>query len=176
MRFRSLLAGAVLAALLAAGCGRENPQLIPRQDANDLIALVEAAGQSTAAGDCAQARDAVAQARRRVSELPRRVSRRLENNLKAWLRHLDGRIQAECGTASAAPTATPTETPTETPTPTPTKTPTRTPTPTPTPTPTATPTATPTPTATETPAPTPTSDSSGGAEPDDGSGVPQGEQ
>ena len=47
MRFRSLLSGAVLAALLAAGCGRENPQLIPRQDANDLIALVEAAGQST---------------------------------------------------------------------------------------------------------------------------------
>ena len=40
MRFRSLLSGAVLAALLAAGCGRENPQLIPRQDANDLIALV----------------------------------------------------------------------------------------------------------------------------------------
>ena len=28
MRFRPLLSGAVLAALLAAGCGRENPALI----------------------------------------------------------------------------------------------------------------------------------------------------
>src|SRR5690349_7460006 len=122
MRFRFLLSGAVLAALLASGCGRENPRLIPRDDADALIARVEAAGQASAAGDCAQARDSVAQAKRQVSELPRRVSRRLENNLQAWLRHLDDRIEADCTTAAETPTPTPTETPTKTPTPTPTKT------------------------------------------------------
>ena len=52
MRFRSLSSGAVLAALLAAGCGRENPELIPRQDADDLVALVQEAGQADADGEC----------------------------------------------------------------------------------------------------------------------------
>jgi outer membrane biosynthesis protein TonB len=179
MRFRSLLSGAVLAALLASGCGRENPRLIPREDADALIARVEAAAQASAAGDCAQARDSVAQAKRQVSELPRRVSRRLENNLQAWLRHLDERIQADCTTAAETPTPTPTETPTKTPTttPTPTKTPTPTPTPTETPTATPTPTPTPTATATETATPTPSSDDQGNsAEPSGGTGVPQGER
>ncbi len=181
MRFRSLLSGAVLAALLAAGCGRENPQLIPSQDADELIAVVDAAGQATAAGDCAQAHDAVADARRRVSELPRTVNRRLERNLQDWLRYLDRRIRVDCVPAGATATPTPTETATETPTPTktpkPTPTPTETPTPTATETPTATATPTPTATATETPTPSPTTTGeSGGAEPSGASGVSQGER
>jgi outer membrane biosynthesis protein TonB len=174
MRFRSLLPGAVLAALLAAGCGRDNPELIPRQDADDIIARVEQAGQASAAGECDQAREAVAGAENRVAELPRRVNRRLEDNLNEWLDHLDRRIQTECEAAPAeTPTETPTPTPTETPAPTPTETatPTPTPTPMPTPTPTATPTATPAPT--ETPS---TGGEEGPEEPGDGSGVPGGGQ
>ena len=123
MRFRSLSAGAVLVALLAAGCGRENPELIPRQDADELIALVQEAGQAIADGDCDAAHEAVAEAERRVAELPRRVNRDLEDNLNAWLRHLDGRIETECDATpeeTATPTPTATETPTATPTPTPT--------------------------------------------------------
>ena len=64
MRFRSLFTGAVLAALLAAGCGRDNPELIPQQDADDLLALVQEAGQASADGECDAAREAVAEARR----------------------------------------------------------------------------------------------------------------
>jgi outer membrane biosynthesis protein TonB len=171
MRFRSLLPGAVLAALLAAGCGRDDPQLIPQRDADDLLALVDEAGQSLEAGACDRAHEAVDAADRQVSELPRRVNRQLEDNLRDWLRHLDRRIRAECDDAAAeeeaTPTPTPTPTPTETPTPTPTPTPTETPTPTPTPTPTATPVPTATPgTGGETP---PT-------EPDTDTGVPEGER
>ncbi|HWT22515.1 MAG TPA: hypothetical protein VN213_03320 [Solirubrobacteraceae bacterium] len=162
MRFRPLLSGAVLAAVLAAGCGRENPALIPRQDADELIALVDEAGSATAAGECDAASDRVAEAKRRVSELPRRVDRDLEDNLRAWLDHLERRIGTDC---EAAATATPTAEPTETPTPTPTETPTPTPTPTETPAPTATPT--------ETPVPTPTTGGQDAPEePADGSGVP----
>jgi outer membrane biosynthesis protein TonB len=147
MRFRSLFTGAVLAALLAAGCGRDNPELIPQQDADDLLALVQEAGQASADGECDAAREAVAEARRRVSELPRRVNKDLEDNLNAWLGHLDDGIGEECETA-AEETPTPTPTATETPTPTPTPTPTETPTPEPTETPTPEPPETPTPTAT----------------------------
>jgi outer membrane biosynthesis protein TonB len=154
MRLRS--PALALAALALAGCGRENPALIPQDRAERLSNTVDEIGQLVADGDCAAARDAVDRAQEAVSELPRRVDDRLETNLRQWLDHIDERIPEDCS-----------EQPEETPTPTPSPEETETPTPTPTPEETETPTPTPTPAPTETPAP---------VEPDGGTGVPGGDE
>jgi outer membrane murein-binding lipoprotein Lpp len=135
----------LLAALLLAGCGQENPKLIPQQDADALTSRVDAIQQACASGDRTTASAGVDAARQEVSQLPRRVDAKLKHNLRQWLTQIDERVSSDC-----APEATPT--PTETATATPTET--ETPTPTPTPTATETPTATPTPTETATAAPT----------------------
>jgi outer membrane biosynthesis protein TonB len=166
MRPRSLLAAA-LGALALAGCGSQNDALIPQDDADQLAALVSAAGDASDAGQCDRARRSVADAERELEGLPRKTSSRLKQNLRDWLDHLDAQIDREC--KAPEPTATPTPEPTETPTPTPTPSPT--PTETPTPTPTPTPTASPTPT----PNPNPTGGQGAPAEPGGTGGVGAGD-
>jgi hypothetical protein len=147
-RRASLVAGLVLAALLTSGCGRENPRLIPEDDARQLTETLESVRTAVDSGECEEARQRLQELRERVQELPREVSRGLREDMSAWIAHVDERIRTEC---AAAPAQTATPAPTETATPTPTETPTPTPTETPTPTPTETPTPTPTPTPTQTP-------------------------
>ena len=140
MWFRSPLSllAAALGALALAGCGSDDESaLIPQDDADQLSTLVADAADASAAGDCDRARRAVSEAEAELSGLPRQTSRRLKQNLREWLEHLDGRIAEECQAPEPEETATPE--PTETPTAEPTETPTETPTPTATPTPTVTP-------------------------------------
>jgi hypothetical protein len=155
-----------LGALALAGCGSENRALIPQDQADQLVALVDEAGSASASGDCDAARRTVREAEAELNELPRRTSKELKQNLADWLAHLDQQIESECGqdedpeeTATPEPTetATPTSTATETPTPTPTAT--------------ATPTATPTAVPTETPEPG-TGGEPAPEQPDPGGGVP----
>ena len=152
-RRRSLALGLLVAVIPLAGCGSDNPKLIPQSRAAALSSTVDQIAQACDAGDATKAKSAVTAANQQVSELPRRVDAKLRKNLQDWLAHIDSRIDQDCKKQqekTPTPTATPsaTESPTETPTPTPTK------------------AATPTPTDTATPAPTPS------VEPPGSGGVP----
>lgn len=164
---RTLLLASVAVTAALAGCGSENPRLIPEERAQRLTASVERAGRASARGDCDGAQRAVTDARTQVQALPQRVDDRLRRNLGDWLGHVSERIPEDCEPADATPTPTPTSTvpPEVTATPTPTVAPTETPTPEPeeTPTPTPAPEVPPP----ETPAPE-------GEEPGEDSGVPDG--
>jgi len=141
----SLALGLLLAAFPLAGCGSENPELIPETRASALTSTIDEITSACDANDTAKAKAAVRAANQQVSELPRRVDSELKSNLRQWLRHIDGRIEQDCAKQEEE---TPTETATPEPTETPTPEPTETPTPKPTETPTPEPTETPTPTAT----------------------------
>ena len=134
----SLALGLLLAALPLAGCGRENPELIPATRASALTSTIDEITSACEANDPAKAKAAVQAANQQVSELPRRVDSELKSNLRQWLRHIDGRIDEDCAKAEEKPTETATPEPTETATPEPTE------------------TATPEPTETATPEPTTT--------------------
>jgi hypothetical protein len=139
---RPILAlGLLLAVIPLAGCGSEDPELIPQTRASALTSTIDEITAACDAEDPAEAKAAVETANRQVSELPRRVDARLKRNIRQWLSHIEDRIDSDCKQEEEE---TPTPTPTETPTPTPTETPTPTPTETPTPAPTET--ATPAPT------------------------------
>jgi hypothetical protein len=140
MWYRSPLLAAALGALALAGCGSENPALIPQEDADRLTALVGEAGDAAAAGECDRARRSASEAKLELSGLPRKTDKDLKANIKDWLQYLDGRIAEECKPPEPdeTPTPEPTAAPTETPTPEPTATPTETPAPTATPEPTVT--------------------------------------
>jgi outer membrane biosynthesis protein TonB len=157
---RRALGVVLAAAALAAGCGQENPRLIPQSDSDELVAAVDRIQSACAGHEADRARQAIDDAKQIANGLPRRVDNRLEQNIAKWLDHIEGRLNRDCK-AEKTPTPEPTETatpePTETATPEPTETATPEPTETPTPTPTKTATPTATPTATQTP------DSSGGA-------------
>ena len=138
-----LALGLLLAALPLAGCGRENPELIPETRASALTSSIDEITSACDANDTDKAKAAVQAANQQVSELPRRVDSELKSNLRQWLRHIDGRIEQDCAKQEEeTPTQTATPEPTETPTPEPTETPTPKPTETPTPEPTETPTPT----------------------------------
>ena len=143
---RSLLAlGLLLAGIPLAGCGSENPELIPQDRASALTSTIDEIKAACDANDTAKAKAAVDAANQQVSELPRRVDAELKRNVRQWLRHIDDRVDQDCAKKEkSTPTPTPTPTATETATPEPTKTPTPTPPETATPTPTETPSATPT--------------------------------
>jgi outer membrane biosynthesis protein TonB len=142
----SLALGLLLAAFPLAGCGSENPELIPETRASALTSTIDEITSACDANDTDKAKAAVRAANQQVSELPRRVDSELKSNLRDWLRHIDDRIDRDC--AKDEEEETPTATPSATETPTPTPTPTETPTPEPTETPTPEPPETPTPTAT----------------------------
>jgi cell division septation protein DedD len=141
----------LLAALVLAGCGAQNPHLIPQTRAAALTATVDKIGSACSAGDTTGAQAAVVLARQEIAALPASLDSRLRSRLSQWVRHIDNRLSHDCKKQATA-TPTPSQTPTPTPTPSATKTPTPTPTQSPTPTATATPTASPTasPTATST--------------------------
>ena len=124
-----------------AGCGSEDPELIPQTRASALTSTIDEIQAACEDNDTAKAKAAVQAANQQVSELPRRVDTELKRNVRDWLSHIDDRIDRDC---KAEETPTPTPSATETPTPEPTETPTPEPTETPTPEPTETPTAEPT--------------------------------
>jgi len=149
---------ALAATLALAGCGQDNPKLIPQSRADRLLATVDDIQQACAAGDEQAVHNAIDDANRQVSALPQRVDRRLRSNSNAWLDRIDSRAARDC-VGEETPTATPSATETPSPTPSPTETPTPSPTPTPTPTP------------TETPSPTATPPDSGGVPAPDDNGT-----
>ena len=136
----TLALGLLLAVLPVAGCGSEEPELIPQTRASQLTTVVDEIADACAAEEPDKARAGVAAANQMVSELPRRVDDPLVANMREWLSHIEGRLDRDCK-AEETPTPEPTETatpePTETATPEPTE------------------TATPEPTETATPEPTP---------------------
>ena len=143
---------ALAMAVVAAGCGQDNPKLIPTARAEQLTRAADAIEQACQAREPQAVRERVKRAGDLVDRLPRQVDRRLKDNLHAWLDHIDRRASDDCRRRpQRTPTPSPTATPTATPTPPPTPTPTPTPSPTPSPTPTPTPTPTPSPTETATP-------------------------
>jgi cell division septation protein DedD len=135
----SLALGLLLVAVPLAGCGSEDPELIPQTRASALTSTIDEIQAACDDNDTAKAKAAVRAANQQVSELPRRVDADLKRNIRDWLTHIDDRIDNDCK-AEETPTATPSAT--ETPTPSPTETPTPEPTETPTPEPTETPTPT----------------------------------
>jgi hypothetical protein len=142
MRLRPMLLTAGLCALALAGCGKENPKLIPQSDADRLTTLVQEAGDASATGSCDAARRAVREAEHQLAGLPRTTSRSLKANIRDWLDLLDRDIKNECGKKSATPTATATATETASPEPTESATPSATTSPSPTPSPSVSPTPT----------------------------------
>ena len=123
MRCRPTLALGLLLAVLAAGCGSEETELIPQTRASQLTATVDEIADACADEDPDKARAALAAANQLVSELPRRVDDRLVANIRDWLRHVQGRLGRDCearSTPMPEPTETATPEPTETPAPEPT--------------------------------------------------------
>jgi hypothetical protein len=149
---RPLLAlGLLLAVIPMAGCGSEDPKLIPQTRASALTSTLDKITAACDAEDPAKAKAAVEAANQEVSELPRRVSAQLRRNIRDWLSHIEDRIDSDCKAKEE-------ETPTPSPTPSATETPTETATPEPTDTATPEPTETATPEPTETPAVEPPGD------------------
>jgi outer membrane biosynthesis protein TonB len=141
----------ILVVAVLAGCGQSNPKLIPKSNAQALLATADKIQAACSSEDRSEARAQIRAAERQLDQLPRAVDPKLKQNLRDWIDRIQSRITDDC---RATETPTPTDTATETPTPTDTATPTDTPTPTSTPT--ATPTAAPTEAPTEPPADTAT--------------------
>jgi outer membrane biosynthesis protein TonB len=147
MRLRVLLPLAPVL-LLVAGCGQDDPGLIPEDRAQALVQTVDQIESACSGEDPIEARRLADEASAQVNELPRSVDDELQRNLRQWVRQVSRRIDSDC---EAQPEETPTATETATPEPTETATPEPTETATPEPTETPTPEPTETPTATETP-------------------------
>jgi cell division septation protein DedD len=140
----SLALGLLLVAVPLAGCGSEDPELIPQTRASALTSTIDEIQSACDDNDTAKAKAAVEAANQQVSELPRRVDADLKRNIRDWLSHIDDRIDRDCKpeetpTPSPSVTETPTPSPTETPTPEATETPVPEPTEEPTPEPTVEP-------------------------------------
>jgi hypothetical protein len=96
---RSLLAfWLLLAAIPLAGCGSENPELIPQDRASALTSAIDQINAACDANDTAKAKAAIEAANQQVSELPRRVDADLKRNVRQWLRHIDDRVDEDCAT------------------------------------------------------------------------------
>jgi hypothetical protein len=146
--FRSsrLIALPLLAtALLAAGCGSSQKQLLTQREATRLERTLEQARRAAEAGQCQEAAQLADKGSRQAQNLPSRVDPDLQRNLVDGFEHLRTTIEDECAKPQETPTPSPTatETPAETPSPTPSPTPTETPAETPTPAPTVVPSITP---------------------------------
>ncbi|MBA2644801.1 MAG: hypothetical protein H0U80_05090 [Solirubrobacterales bacterium] len=137
-------AAVVLAALLPAGCGSENPEMLSPGDASQLTSTVDGIDAAVAGGECDQALARVGELQVQVTSLPPRVSTRLRERLQQGVEHLQGQVPTDCQDA-AEPTPAPTEAPLDTPVPAPSPTPTEVPPETPTPGPVETPTVQPQP-------------------------------
>ena len=145
-------------ALLVAGCGQSNPELIPQSSAEDMVAAADQITPACEASDRTTVRRQLRVIQREIDGLPRATDASLKKNLQAWADRIEERVTNDCQAEEEEETPTPeaTETATETATPSETATPTQTPEDTPTPEPTEAPTEEPTPEPTTTPAPTET--------------------
>jgi outer membrane biosynthesis protein TonB len=154
---RAMLAPALVAAALLAGCGEANEALIPEDRAQALLASVDEVQTACDEHDTQAAQQGIDSLSAEVNELPRQVDNQLRRNLRQWVRQLEGRIARDCQeeTPTPEPTETATPEPTETATPEPTE------------------TATPEPTETATPEPTVTAEPTTTPE---GGGVPAPEE
>ena len=144
LRRLPLALAVLLAVIPLAGCGSDEPELIPQTRASALTSTIDEIQSACDDNDTAKAKAAVEAANQQVSELPRRVDAELKRNIRDWLSHIDDRIERDCKeeetpTPSPSPTETPTPSPTETPTPEATETPVPEPTEEPTPEPTVEP-------------------------------------
>src|SRR3954470_21136624 len=119
-RHRLLALGLLLAAL-GAGCGKEDPKVVPAARAAKLDAAVDQITQACEAHNTLKAKAAVIAANQQVSALPRSTDANLRTNLHVWVNHIGNRIDRDCkaATPSPTPTATPSQTaaPTSTPSP-----------------------------------------------------------
>jgi len=176
MRMRRLLpylAAAVLGVASAgfAACGADRSSLIPASNANDLSSALGDVKSAVDSGDCAAAQAALSRARGALVNLPEPVDDRLVARLERGVENLEEIAPRECEQQATQTETVPTtnETTTET-TPTDTTDTETTPTDT-TPTDTTT-TTTPTDTqpTTTTTTPAPPADTSGGVNPDEGTG------
>src|SRR5918998_6703072 len=94
---RPLLAlGLLLAVIPVAGCGSEDPELIPQTRASALTSTIDEITAACDAEDPGKAKAAVEAANQQVSELPRRVDAELKRNIRDWLDHIDDRIGRDC--------------------------------------------------------------------------------
>jgi hypothetical protein len=123
---RTMLAFALVAAALLAGCGTTNQALIPADSATALQETVDKIDSACSAHDIQAAQSAVDDANAQINELPRKVSPKLKSNMRKWVDQIEQRLDRDCK-AEKTPTPTETATPTETPTPTATPTATATP-------------------------------------------------
>jgi len=144
----------LLAAIPLAGCGSDDPELIPQTRASALTSTIDEIQSACDDNDTAKAKAAVEAANQQVSELPRRVDAELKRNIRDWLSHIEGRVDSDCKAEEEEETPEPTPEPTETATPEPTE------------------TATPEPTETATPEPTPEPTETPAVEPPGEGGVP----
>ena len=153
---RPSLALGLLLAVLGAGCGSDEPELLSPSRASQLTATVDKIAQACDDEDPGKARAAVVAANQQVSELPRRVDASLKRNLRDWLTYISDRVERDCEPQEKEEEETPTATPeaTQTATPEPTE------------------TATPEPTETATPEPTETATPDAPVEPPGEGGVP----
>src|SRR5215208_4954511 len=111
---RPILAlGLLLAVIPMAGCGSEDPELIPQTRASALTSTLDEVTSACDAEDPAKAKAAVEAANQQVSELPRRVSSRLKRNMRDWLSHIEDRIDRDCKAKEQEEETTPTATPVE---------------------------------------------------------------
>jgi cell division septation protein DedD len=164
MRHRALLALMPALAVLAAGCGQDDPSLIPEDRAAALVETVDQIESACADQDAIKTQRQVDEARSQITELPRRVDDGLKQNMQDWLDRIERRIDSDCEPEEPEETATPEATETAVPTETATPEPTETATPEP------TETAAPTETASPEPTETPGTDEGGVPAPEDGTG------
>ena len=163
---RAMLAPALAAAALLAGCGQTNQALIPEDRAQALLQALDDVERACDARKGQATQKAIDDLSAQVNELPPKVSAKLKRNMRQWVAQIERRADRDCqAEEKSTPTPMPTETATPEPTETATATATATPTETATPTPTRT--ATPTATATATATPTTTADSGGAQAPGD---------
>jgi hypothetical protein len=141
MSSRALVLGLV-AAVAMAGCGKQNPNLIPSDQSDQITSEVDAAQNAISSQDCRSARDALKRAARDVAHLKAR-----SHTLRVQLGALVSDAQSKLDQCHGAKTPTPTPSDTASPTLTPTAT-------------AAVPTATATASASPSPSPTPSASAS----------------
>ncbi len=82
---RRFFAPFVLLAVVLAGCGQSNPELIPQSNADALTATADKIQAACDAADRTVARNEVRNAEREIDALPSTVDSQLRANLQAWI-------------------------------------------------------------------------------------------
>ena len=104
---RRVVAPFVLLALVLAGCGQSNPELIPQSNADALTATADKIRTACDAADRTVARREIRNAQREIDALPSTVDSKLRKNLEDWVQQIRDRITADCQGDEPADTPTP---------------------------------------------------------------------